>query len=499
MGYGRQYALHTAITVTTTVATGALFYILRIVFYGHLTPEQYGLYFSLYAFAMLAQPLLSFGFDPGLVPYVTQFREERNSAALRAMALSCLAPQLLLTIVLALAVIALAPVVAEPVFGSPHATIIMYILIVHAALLVLVKSGQQILLGMQALGWRNGVDFVRAAVCLGAGFVLVRHSFGVEGAALAYLLAATGALVTQFVAVAVSFPNLWRGQPEWRPDLVTQVFRSGKYLSIAFGGVMVFSSLDTTLITLIRGNLREVAAYQIALPTVTIIYSLMTAAGLSFLPMARTLWFREERELLADGIGRIYEAAFVLMLPAGVLMAAFSDILMKVLFGPDILNAPEAFNLLAVGGVFYFVSYLNLHILAGIGQARGAAVAVGLALALDLLLDPALIHFFGIRGAAIASCIGYLTASSLGYYIIRKQLPVKAPVRAAVASALMCPCLWWIGQWVRTTSYFAQSPQLAALATGIGLFAAGIAILEAFGCAHMRQLASVLLPRRKGT
>ncbi|MCC6694188.1 MAG: polysaccharide biosynthesis C-terminal domain-containing protein [Candidatus Hydrogenedentes bacterium] len=496
MGYGRQYAFHTAVTVATTVLTGALFYVLRIAFYKYLTPEQYGLFYAAYSFAMALQPVLSFGFDPGLVPYITQFREEKKPGAIRDLALTALLPQCAFALALGLAVTAFAGPASRALFGDSTGAGLLIILAIHAFLVVLFKSGQQILLAVQSLVWRNIADLIRAAACLGCGYLFVSRGLGVDGVGWAYTTAAAAAVLLQGLAIAVSHSAILRGRPQWSWELTAQAFGSGKYLSLAFGGIVVFSSLDTMFITLVRGDMREVAAYQIALPTAMIIYSLITAAGLSFMPMARTLWVRNERALLADGLNRIYEAACVLILPAGVLMAAFSDTLITTLFGTDILNAPEAFNLLAVAGVFYFVSYLNLHVLAGIGQAKAAAAVIGVALGVDLLLDPLLIYFFGIQGAAGASLIGYCVASVLGMQAVSWKLPIRWPVRPLLASAAGSAVLWGACSWIRSTAVFADYPRLTALVAASVLFCALVLVLELIGAARIWHLIVILVPKR---
>ncbi len=497
MSYGRQYAWHTAITVATTVLSGALFYVLRIVFYKNLTAEEYGLFFSVYSFAMVIQPALSFGFDPGLVPQITQYREEKNPAAIKNVISGALIVQLTFAGGCALLAIAAAPFVGRQFPDYPALPFLIGVLALHALGIIVYKAGQQFFLGMQALVWRNTVDAVRSIVCVSAAVLLVGGRFGLKGAALAYLIAVLAAALTQATGLFAGFSEIARAPFQWRRDLVDTAFSAGKYLSLAFGGIAVFSSLDTTMITVVRGDLREVAAYQIALPTVMIIYSLMTAAGLTFMPMARMLWLREERELLADGISRIYEAACALVIPAGVLMAAFSDVLMHLLFGKDILNAPEAFNVLAVAGVFYFLGYLNLHILAGIGRARAAAAVIAIALALDLVLDPVLIHFLGIRGAAMASFIGYSTATILGFRAIRAEIPVVLPIKTAVVATVLSGGAWLGCHLFRSTRVFTEHGTVSAAVASGASFVCVVLILELSGCARLHELARVVAPRRR--
>lgn len=495
MNYGKQYAWHTAITATSTVATGVLFYVLRIVFYNNLTAEEYGLFFSVYAFSTIIQPILSFGFDPGLVPLIAQYREENDLSAIKNVVVGSVVVQLSVAGCCALFALAIVPLVGRLAPAQPDLGFLVSIMVVHALAVVLFKSGQQFFLGMQAMTWRSAADVVRAILCMAGAVLLVGGNLGVKGAALAYLLAVIGTIAIQAVVIAVSFPEVARASFHWRGDLVSDAFRGGKYLSVAFGGFAVFSSLDTTVITIVRGNLLDVAAYQIAIPTVMIIYSLMAAGGLTFLPMARTLWVRGERELLADGISRIYEAAFAVIVLVGVLMAAFSDVLMRFLFGENILNAPEAFNILAVSGVFYFLSYLNLHILAGIGRARAAAVVIAVALGLDLALDPPLIYFFGIRGAALATFIGYFTATVLSYRAIRAELPVVIPWRTIGAACTLAGIAWYLCHLFRATHVFTEYGVFsAAFISGLLLIASTL-VLEVSGCARLHELARVVLPK----
>lgn len=506
MGYGRQYAWHTAVTVASTVITGALFYILRIVLYDNrLTPEEYGLYYSVYAFAMMVQPIVSFGFDPGLVPHITQFREENDPTGIKNVALGSMLVQLAFAACCGLLALVAIPGLRHYFPAHPELGILVLIFALHAAGVVVFKVGQQFFLGMQALVWRNVADIVRAVVCVSVALLLAGKAIdreaslmsGVRGAALAYLFAAGGAISVQALGFAISFPGVLRARFHWRPELVKRAFSGGKYLSLAFGGIAVFSSLDTVMITIVRGDLLEVAAFQIALPTAMIIYSLLTAAGLSFMPMARTLWVRDERELLADGISRIYEAACATVIVGGVLMAAFSDVLMRFLFGKEIMNAPEAFNVLAIAGVFYFLAYLNLHILAGIGRARAAAIVVVAALALDLVLDPPLIYFLGIQGAALASFVGYLAATILGFRAIRAELPVTMPWKTiGAASVLACIC-WYICHLFRSTSVFTEDGIVPAACAGAVLLALSTLALEVTGCTRLRELARVVLPKSK--
>lgn len=502
MNYARQFAQHAAMTVATTLLTGALFYLLRIVLYKNLSQEEYGLFYVVFSYAMIFQTVVTFGFDPGLVPFVTRYREEGDPDAIKSIALGSLVPQGVLTAVVVAVFLIVPPAAARwmapdsdapalvRILAHPASPALFRILALHAVLVLMFKCGQQLLLGMQAIGWRNLADLARAMLCLGGAVILLRSGWGVHATAAAYTLGALAEAVVLAVAVVLAFPNVVRARFTWRPKDVREVFDSGKWLSIGFGGIVVFSSVDTTVISLVRADLSDAAAYQIALPTITILYSLMIAAGISLLPTVRTLWLRGEHALLADGVQRMYRTAIGLIAPAGVILACGSDVLMTTLFGREILNAPDAFNVLAVGGIAFFLAYINLHILAGIDQARAAGVAVVCGLVTDVALSLPLTYTFGIRGTAIAGVLGYSVVVGFSLAAIRRQLPIRIPIRAIAGSAILILCGDAIALFLRQRGYIHVDQPVMSAVFGLATLGVVVAASEIIGIIELRNLFS---------
>lgn len=510
MSYARQFAQHAVLTVITTVLAGALFYVLRIVLYKHLSQEDYGLFYIVFSFVTIIQTLVTFGFDPGLVPFVTQFREEKDPDAIKSVAIGSLVPQAAVTLVIIALFLVMPPLLAPwaadnpqaPAFiralGHPATPGLFRILALHAVFVLLFKCAQQVFLGLQAIVWRNAADLARAVCCLGVAATMLQMGWGLRATALAYTVGALAEVIVLGAAFFISFPQIVRARYTWRPGLVGKVFDAGKWLSVAFGGIVLFSSVDTVVISVMRKDLSDAAAYQVALPTITIFYSLMIAAGVSLLPMVRTLWLRGEHALLAQSVERLYAAAIAVMVPGGILLACGSDVLMTVLFGANILNASDAFDVLAVGGITFFLAYVNLHVLAGIESPRAAGVAVIGGLVIDVVLSLPLTYWFGIRGTAIAGVCGYGLVLGLSYAAMRDALRVVFPVRAAAGglgvgiavgfAAMYCRGEGWIG---------VQQPFVAAVCGG-GLWVVALAIMEATGLSEFRTLfSSVVVTTKK--
>jgi O-antigen/teichoic acid export membrane protein len=175
-------------------------------------------------------------------------------------------------------------------------------------------------------------------------------------------------------------------------------------------------------------------------------------------------------------------------------MACFSHVIMTTLFRRDILHASDAFNVLAAGGIAFFVAYLNLHVLAGINLPRAAAACVVAGLGVDLLSNPLLTYHFGIRGAAIAGVAGYGTTAGIGLYLLRRELPFRLPIRAFFGTAGLCILLVFLCLRFRETAPFASAPFVGALAfCGFGL-AAGLVALEVVHVTRLRETVRLLRP-----
>lgn len=496
MSYARQYLYHTVSSVAAAILCGVLFYVMRVVLFVRLTHEEFAIFYAAYSFFSILQPFFSFGFDPGLTPYVTQLREARDPGGVKALLLGSLAPQGLI----AVAIAAVVWVFAYPISGwaleSTAGAFTLRILALHACVVILFKVGQQALLGLQFIGWRNAADVARTVVCVGSVVLFLSWGKGLSSVAPAYVLGAAAAAVLQVGALLCAYRPLLHAPLVWRPDLLRNSFRQGKYLSIAFGGVVLFANVDTLMLTLITHDFRGVAAYQVAVPTVTILYTLMMAGASPFLPMVRTLWLRNERDVLADGISRIYEAAAALMLPMGVFLACFSDVFMTVLFRGDVLQAPLAFNILAIGSGLFFVTYLNLHALAGIEAAKDACWAVVAALAANVILAFPLIWAFGIGGAAASTVLAHGIAAFWTIRSVRRWLPVRLPVRTAIAAGMLAALFAAGCLLIRHTDVYATAPLAVAVSACLVSMATCLSVLEVAGVASLRDLARTTLKGR---
>jgi O-antigen/teichoic acid export membrane protein len=498
LGYGRQYAWHTATTLAAAIVIGGLFYALRIVLYQSLPAESYGLFYAVFSFGIVIQAAVTFGFDPGITPLITRMRERGDYAGIQRLTLAALARQLGIAVVVCAICVAFAEPIADRFFGGGDAAGLVLPIVLYTLLMVVFKTGHAMLLGLHAVQVRNAIDVVRVFAALFAAVVLLRAGYGVNAAAWAYVASASASILGQVIALTLSYRVVISSRPRLQLALAGDAFQSGKYLSVAFVGLLLFSQTDTLMLTLMQRDFAvSVAMYQVAVPTVMIAYGLLGAVAVSFMPMVTTLDARGQRQLLAHGLDRMYGAAFAVFLPVSFAAAGFGDVLMAMLFRRDTFDAPAAFGILACGSIFYFLCYLNLQVLAGLGLAKRAGGAIAGALAMNIVLNAALIPWLGIRGAALATVSSFALGTLFTGAVIARQFEHRFALRGGIASALAAGIVAVVAFWVRGWDLFYAHPYVVAPIVGTVLSVAAIVILEATGFARLRELAGIVFAARR--
>lgn len=460
MSYARTYTLHVALSVTNTLVGGALFYGLRILLYNRLDTDEYAWFYSAMALVMILHPFLAVGFDPGLAPFVTQLREAGRFGLLRALMVRVLAIELAVGAVCAAALALAAPALSALLTDGPAAAPALRILGCYLAAVLLYKVAITVLLGLQHIATRTAVELIRAFGIAGAAWFMVTATSA--QAAVAYTAATAAAAGIGLIALPVLRPALFRSPAEPLDGFAGKVFHSGKYASFAFGGIMIFSQMDTLMLGLLRrGNETAIASYQVAAPTFMILYSLIMAATVNFMPMAAALHARGDRARLAQGVSEIQRLGACSILPLSAAVAAFAPLLIETLFRREAPGASIGLAILCAGAYWSFAAYLHLNTLAGIGATRAAAAAVAGGLAANLVLNLALVPLLNLAGAALATVLAAGVVALLARRLLARRLALPPVWRSELAAAALTAAIWCAWRLIFDPSLLASRPGLA--------------------------------------
>lgn len=365
-------------------------YVLNVVLGRTLAPEVYGQYSVLIALATIFNLLQTSGLPQALSLYAARYTGQAHNALYAATII-----QLASTFATAVFVWVAAPLLALLLNDN---SLIEYIRILA---LVFPLYGMFALLG----GYHNGLhNFRRQAIMNGAysiskvtlvvGFAL---TYGLKGAVVGFVLAPLLALPLGYVKNTRDSDN--HDLPyRW---LVIQ--------SVPLVVFALFSALQLNIDLLAVKSLGNsgvaVGNYAVALTLASLLYFGLNALGTVIYPTVASL-HNLEPEKAAKVVRRSFEILLFITLPATALIAAYSNGLVSLLFGPKYTSAGSILAILIVAYAFITAFSFLANALNGLGSSRftsaTAAIGVLITLALAVILTPIL----GVQGAALANIIG---------------------------------------------------------------------------------------------
>jgi O-antigen/teichoic acid export membrane protein len=196
---------------------------------------------------------------------------------------------------------------------------------------------------------------------------------GAVGAFLAFMGAGVWALAGQIVSAA-AFGSLgawlvcgWRPAAVLKFDELRDTFTFAKWISVSAGLEVLYSQGFALILGKLYGP-RDLGLYSRASATQqlpgTVVAGIIARVALPL--FARR---REEPEALRAGLMAANRMAMLINLPALVGLALTSDLVMRVLYGPQWIGAAAVLAILAWGGVLYPLHANNLQVLLASGRS----------------------------------------------------------------------------------------------------------------------------------
>jgi O-antigen/teichoic acid export membrane protein len=281
--------------------------------------------------------------------------------------------------------------------SAPRSVLLLTLATVPLALATAYQSF--LLLG---LGFLRAFNVVRA--CSVALYVL-----GVGGIALAgrgtvpaYAVAWVVGQFLTFVVVTVWLVTSNRPRWEWRPALFrpVAVYGAKTYASSLMGQMTL--RLDQVLMTAF-GVSAVLGVYVVAVAVASVTAPLFTALAVVVLHRARGATPREGGRKVLEYL----QLAFLLGLPACIVLALAAPVLVPVVFGPAYRGAVVPAAVLLVASLFQGANGVLGNGLRAMGLPGRPALAEAVGFVLTVGLLAILLPRFGAAGAAVGSLVAY--------------------------------------------------------------------------------------------
>ncbi|MBD3313728.1 oligosaccharide flippase family protein [Candidatus Woesearchaeota archaeon] len=429
MSYAKKALKGTLIIFVFSILSAFLGYLVRLVLARGLTKEEYGLFYAVFSFFALLVLFRDLGLNQAVSKFLPEFLHKNDYSSIKNTLISVFSIQTLISVVIAAVTIIFADQIAEHFFHTQSASFVIKLL----ALMFLLMPFEDVIMysfqGFQKMLYYAGVGFMRILVILMLVSYLLSTGMGIKAPVIAYLLAYIIVPLLFIPFFLREFPQFITAETKVTKKLIKKLLRFGLPLVAGSFGFILMTYTDTIIISYFW-SLKEVALYQVASPTARLTLYLGYALAAVFLPLSSELWAKGKKENLRIGMELMYKYSFLAVIPVALLMLMFPQLILKILFGPDYIEAGLVMQILAFGTIFYTVGHINGNVLSGIGMpGQNTRILLGAAL-FNLVLNLILIPMYGIIGAAVSTLLCWIIILVLTSIKINKYVMASTPVWA---------------------------------------------------------------------
>ena len=436
MSYTKFAVRGTLIVLVISVFAGILGYIVRLVMARNLSIEEFGLFYAVFAFLSLLGVFKTFGFDKALIKFIPEFHHGSKNNLIKSSIIYVLFTQIVTNSIIIILVYLFSNYLSIHFFHSPKAGIALKLMAIAFFIDSFVNVLKFVFQGFKKVVLFALIDIVRMSVILMILIIGLKMNFGLFSPIFAYIIAPIILLISfGWIFVKNVFPQFLTTSFAVNKKLIKDLSRYGIFVMLSGTAAIVLGYTDSTILTYFKG-VKDVALYNVALPTAKILINLPIAIGSVLLPLASELWTKKKHELLKAGIESLYKYSFLISFPLVLIMLSFSNLIISVLFGKEYILAANAMRILSIGMVFYTYHFINVNFFLGIGQPQIQSKILYAAAAFNIITDIMLIPMFGIIGAAITTTASFLIMMILGFMQIKNFITINLPVRMWIRALL---------------------------------------------------------------
>ncbi|MDL5361200.1 oligosaccharide flippase family protein [Halalkalicoccus sp. NIPERK01] len=304
------------------------------------------------------------------------------------------------------------------------------------------------------------IEFAREVVWVVSGLVLVAAGYGVMGLIYGLILGSTTAACWAFVKLETKV-----GRPAelsaW------SLYDYAKYYFLSSVSGQVYQWMDVAIIGLFL-TYADVGAYEVAWEVTLLVLLVSKTLSITLFPQM-SQWSSEAavsriEAVVPEAIG----VALFLSIPAFVGVFVLNYEVLATIFGSEYTIAAGVLVVLMVEKVFQSVNDVLGSTLRGIDRVDLVARAVVVTIAINLVLNVALVLTVGLLGAAIATTTAAIVQTLLNGRYLARNITLRVPYRLIGWSLVSATGMGLVVAGVRATLPF-DGAVLLASCVGIGV------------------------------
>jgi O-antigen/teichoic acid export membrane protein len=461
-------------------------YLVRFILARNLTIEEYGLFYSVFAFLGLFGMFRTFGFDKALIKFIPEFKHHKKYTEIKSSIIYAAFIQLITNSIIILGVYLFSNYLSINFFHNPQASIVLKLMAIALFLDSFVQVIKFSLQGFKKMNYFSGIDLIRMLLILGVIIIGLKLNYGILSPVIAHILAPIVlTIIFSYILIKNVFPQFLRSSFIIDKGLIKTISKYGAFIMVTTIGGVVLGYTDTLILTYFSG-LTSVALYNVALPTAKLFLYFPRAIAGILLPLTSELWIQNKKNLIKAGIESLYKYSMIIIVPAVFAMFSFSEILISLLFGKSYVLASNTLKILSIGMIFGTLNSVCVNFFAGIGKPQINSKIIYTAAIFNLVANLIVIPIWGIIGAAITTSLSYFIMMVIGLINIRKFIKVEFPVliwSKTLISGIIFVFLIWILKKIIFMNVWVESIVILAISG-----TAYIALLLLLGAVNVNEL-----------
>ncbi|MBL7056535.1 flippase [Candidatus Woesearchaeota archaeon] len=404
-------------------------YLVRLILARGLSIEEFGLFYSIFAFLGMFGAFKSLGLDKALVKFIPEFKHKKQFGKIKSAMIYSIFVQFVTNILILIFVYAFSKFLSDNYFHDPRADIILKLMAIALFIdgfISIIKFSFQ---GFKKMVYFSNIDLVRMVIIVLTIAIGFKLNYGILSPVIAYLLSPIILIIIfGFILIKKVFPEFSKSKFLVEKKLMKSVSKYGIFVMATTVGAIVLGYTDIIMLTYFSG-LTAVGLYSVALPTSKIFLFFPRALGGVLFPLTSEFWTAGKKSLIKEGLESLFKYSMIIIVPSVLVMFSFSDILINLLFGTSYISASDTLKILSIGMIFGTLSGISTNFFSGIGKPQINSKIIYAAAIFNLIINLVLIPVWGIIGAAISTTISYIIMAVLGLTKIKKFIVLSLPIR----------------------------------------------------------------------
>lgn len=399
-----------------TIISAPLGYFIRILYAKNLTPEEFGLFYSILGFFGIVSLFNDLGFTETLKYYGIKFLKEKNYEKLRLSFYYSIIIQAITSLLLIGIIMYFSNFFAKYYFKSGEFVKILPILSFYFIIINIIKP-IIVMLEINFNYFLNKLyNFLYLFIVLLFSSIFYFCFKKINIIIISYIWSATFVFlfILFFIISLKKYKFIRNISIKYEKKLIKELFSYGLIVVIGSSATILLNRIDVQMITYFL-NLKDVAYYQIALSIGSILTILFSPVSIILQTLSSKLILENKKEELNKLLSYIYLFILFISLPIFLILILYNKLIINLLFSSNYFYSSKLSIIILF---FYYINiylFINYSIIFGLKKLKEKNKMLIVAGIFNIILNYILIKYFDIYGAGIATLIvtSYLFIYSL--------------------------------------------------------------------------------------